>query len=118
MGVVAHHILTNQVIIAGWVQQLAEGQAVEGVTWDIAHQLNAQHAHEHADTNKAEVLELESKSSADAVRIIEGLSDTQLDSTARHSLFEGNPVSAEQLIEGGLIGHLQHHLKSIWDTIS
>src|SRR5947209_8582065 len=57
-GVVAHHIATIHPIIAGWVLQLVRGEAVEGVTLDLADQMNAHHAEEHAHTSKAETLEL------------------------------------------------------------
>jgi hypothetical protein len=113
VGVVAHHIATNSVIIAEWAKQLGNGQAIEGFNMELVDRVNAQHAREHAETGKVETVELENKNTAEAVKIIEGLSNEQLNTAAPHSLFGGNSVSAEQLIEKGLIGHLQSHLKSI-----
>ena len=117
VGVVAHHMATNSIIIAEWAKQLGNGQAIEGFNRNLVDRVNAQHAQENIGTGKAETVELENKNTAEAVKIIEGLSDEQLNTAAPHSLFGGNPVSAQQLIENGLIGHLQSHLKSIRDAL-
>src|SRR5689334_20205837 len=61
VGVVVHHVGTMYPIEIELAQKLAAGQAVEGVTWDAVHELNAKHARENAACTKGEAIALVEK---------------------------------------------------------
>jgi len=73
---------------------------------------NAQHAKEHANCTKAEVLDLLRNEAAAASQIVSGLSDGQLDNTVTGEVF-GGTVSAQQIAEYILIAHTGQHLASL-----
>jgi hypothetical protein len=73
---------------------------------------NAKHAKEYAGCSKAEVLEQLRTKGTEAAAMVRGLSDEQLDRSA--VALQGMPaVSAAQMIERVLIGHVRSHLASI-----
>ena len=75
VGVVVHHVGTMYPIEIDLAQKLAAGQAVEGVTWDAVHELNANHAREHATCTKEEAIELVQRNSRAAAAAVRALSD-------------------------------------------
>ena len=111
VAVVAHHVAEAHKYIAGLVHQIAAGQPLPPMTMDMIHQGNAEHAKQHADTTKAETLGLLRGNAAAAAAAVRGLSDEQLDRAA--PLLGGQPMSAQQVIENILIGHVKGHLGSI-----
>lgn len=113
VGVTAHHLASDYAILAGLVETVATEQPLPAWTLDMLHQYNAQHADEYKHCTKAETLELLRREGAAAVSMVQELSDEQLDRTAIIPWEAGPPVSAQQLIERKLIGHIQEHLASI-----
>ena len=112
VGVVAHHVAGGHSAIAGLVERLATGQPLPNLTMEMIHQGNAAHAQEHANCTKAETVALLRQNGAAAATVVRGLQDDQLDRTA--SVIAGAPpMSAQQVIEGILIGHVQEHSASI-----
>jgi hypothetical protein len=78
----------------------------------MLHDMNAQHAREHAHCTKAETLALHKQGAAAAAAIVRGLDDASLGRTA--TVLAGMPpMSAEQAAEGILVNHVDEHLKSI-----
>jgi hypothetical protein len=78
--------------------------------------LNAQHAKEHADCTRAETLALFRKGAATASAVVRGLSDDQLAKSG--TVFtDAPPMTAEQLITLGLVGHIDEHMGSIRKTV-
>ena len=113
VAVAAHHLALSYPAIAGMVQQLANGQPIPALTDEMLAAYNAQHAEEFADVSRHEVLQAlrrEGKAAAESVR---GLSDEQLDRSAPMPFAGGQPWSAADLIERGLIGHPLEHGQSI-----
>jgi uncharacterized damage-inducible protein DinB len=111
--VTAHHLALSYQAIAGMAYQLATGQPVPTLTDEMLNSFNAQHAEEFANVSRQETLELlrrEGKAAADTVR---GLTDEQLDRSAVLSFTGGEPWSAADLIERGLIGHPIEHGRSM-----
>jgi uncharacterized protein (TIGR03083 family) len=106
VGVVAHHVAGGHKQIAGLAQLVASGQPVPAMNMEMFHQANAEHARQHADCTKAETLALLRQNGAAAAATVRGLGDAELDRTG--SLLMG-PMSAAQVIERILIGHVHEH---------
>jgi hypothetical protein len=113
VGVVVHHVGTMYPIEIELAQKLGAGQAVEGVTWDAVHELNANHARENAGCTKEEAIALVEKNSADAAAAVRALSDEQLDGFAGLSLNSNGPRTCQFMLEDHAVGHAWHHLLKI-----
>jgi hypothetical protein len=109
-GVTAHHVAAAHPEVIGLVQVIAAGQPLPPFTQDILDQGNAEHARAASGCTRDETLALLRDSGPAASNVIRQFTDEQLDRTAQ--LFFG-PMSAEQLIEGAMIGHATGHLASI-----
>jgi hypothetical protein len=79
-------------------------------------EMNAQHAKEFADCTKPETIALHKKGAAAAVAAVRGLSDAELAKTG--TVFtEMPPMSAEEMVNGALLGHIDEHFGSIRKTV-
>ena len=79
-------------------------------------QVNAQHAREQAHCTKAETLALLRRNGEAAARVVRALDDSQLDSSA--TIITGRPpLTAQQVTERILIGHVRGHLATIQTAI-
>ena len=117
VGVVAHHMAGAHEAIAGIVKTVASGQSMPNFTMDMLHDMNAKHAQEHAKATKAETVALHKKSAAAAAAVLRGLSDA--DYAKSGTVIAGlPPMSAEQVVGGILLRHIEEHLGSIRGTIS
>ena len=117
VGVVAHHMAGAHEAIAGIVKTVASGQSMPNFTMDMLHDMNAKHAQEHAKATKAETVALHKKSAAAAAAVLRGLSDA--DFAKSGTVLAGMPaMSAEQVVGGILLRHIEEHLGSIRGTIS
>lgn len=117
IGVVVHHVATMYPIEIQLAQTLAEGKAVEGVSWDDVHEINAAHAREYATVTKEVALELLRRNSADAAAAIRSLSDDQLDRAAPVSLNSDAPLTCQFVLEDHAVRHSYHHLARIRETL-
>ena len=117
VGVTAHHLAGGLEAVAGLVTGLVSGGPSRGAfTRAMLDGLNAQHAKEHADCTRAETLALFRKGAATASAVVRGLSDDQL--ATRGTVFtDAPPMTAEQLIMLGLVGHIDEHMGSIRKTV-
>jgi hypothetical protein len=113
VGVVVHHVGTMYPIEIDLAQKLGAGQAVEGVTWSAVHELNANHAREHANCTKQEALDLVQRNSTAAAAAVRALSDEQLDRAAGLSLNSDGPRTCQFMLEDHAVGHAWHHLLKI-----
>jgi hypothetical protein len=78
--------------------------------------MNAKHAKEHANCTKGETIALHNKHAAAAAAVVRGLSDDQLAKSA--TVITGAPaMSAEQIVTGILINHIDDHYGSIRKTV-
>src|SRR4051812_44389999 len=75
VGVVVHHVGTMYPLEIQLAQQLAAGQPVSGVTWDVVHELNARHAGEYAAVTREEALDFLERQSSAAAAAIRALTD-------------------------------------------
>ena len=117
VGVTAHHLAGGLEAVAGIVTGLVAGAPPRGnFTRAMLDQMNAQHAVEHADCTRAETLALFQKGAATASAMLRGLSDDQLAKSG--TVFtDVPPMTAEQLINLGLLSHVDEHMGSIRTTV-
>lgn len=117
VGVVVHHVATMYPLEIQLAQLLAQGKPVTGVTWDVVHELNANHAKENDGVTKDAALELLKFNSSAAEGIIRGFSDEQLDSAALVSLNADAPLTCQFMLEDHAVRHSYHHLNRIRETL-
>jgi hypothetical protein len=111
---VAQHVSGQFPLEMEFITAAAEGNEMPAYSWDDINGMNEGRAEKNSAASKADVLgELRAGGSSTAA-YIRGLSDEQLDRKGKLGLAGGAEVSAQQLIEGGvLIDHVRGHMKSI-----
>jgi hypothetical protein len=112
-GVIVHHVASMYPIEIDVARAVASGKAVTDVTWDVVAELNAKHAHEHAEVTKAVALELLRRNSHEAAAAVRAFTNEELDRAAPFSLSFGAPVTAQFVIEDHALRHSWHHLARI-----
>lgn len=116
VGVTAHHFAGVLEPIAHMIKAVVAGQPPGALTGAMIDEMNAKHAKDYAHCTKAETIDLLQKGAAVAAAVVRGLSDDQLGKSGK-VLADAPPMTAEQLITGGLIAHLDEHFGSIRKTI-
>lgn len=117
VGVTAHHAAGAHEPIAGIVTAVANGKAMPPFTMEMLNEGNAKHAVEFANCTRAETLALHKKGVATAAAAVRALSDAQLDRSGAPLV--GVPaMTAQQMVEGILINHIEEHLGSIKKTVA
>ena len=112
VGVTAHHVAGAHEPIAGIVTTIAGGKSMPPFTMAMLDEGNAKHAVEFANCTKVETLALHKKGVATAAAAVRGLSDAELDRSG--SALVGMPaMTAQQMVEGILINHIDEHLGTI-----
>lgn len=111
---VAQHVSGQFPLEMEYITAAAEGKEMPAYSWDDINGKNESRADKNSSASKADVLaELRDGGSSTAA-YVRGLSDEQLDRTGALALAGGASVSAQQLIEGGvLIDHVRGHMKSL-----
>ena len=117
IGVIVHHVASMYPIEVDAARAIASGKSVTDVTWDVVAELNAKHAHEHAEVTKAAALELLRRNSHEAANTVRAFTDEELDRAAPFSLSFGAPVTAQFVIEDHALRHSWHHLARIRTTL-
>lgn len=116
VGVTAHHVAGSHENLAKMIQAVAAGRAMPTFTMEMLDELNAQHAKEHAGCTKTETIALHERGAAVAAAAVRSLSDEQLGKSA--TVLAGKPpLTAEQIINGILISHIDQHFGSIRQAI-
>ena len=116
VGVTAHHIASSYEPATRIIKTIAAGQALPHFTRQLLDEMNAQHAKEFAGCTKPETIALHKKGAAAAAAAVRGLSDAELAKTG--TVFMGMPpMSAEEMVKGALLGHIDEHFGSIRKTI-
>jgi hypothetical protein len=110
--VIAHHVASDHVVLAEIARAMATGESRPPITFEMLHQINAQHAQAHAHCTRSETLDLLRHNGERASAIVGEISETELDRTA--VVFAGMPpATVKWLIEAILIGHVAEHRASI-----
>jgi hypothetical protein len=112
-GVVAHHVAMSYQPTFGLLQAIANGQGMPPFTWDMIHAGNAQHAAGAANVTRDETLAALREHGQQVASALRGLSDEQLDATARIPMMGDHDISAEQLGDFLVIGHIGMHAASV-----
>jgi hypothetical protein len=113
VGVVIHHVASMYPLEMQLALALAGGKAIEGVTWDAVHAINADHAAAHDGVTKAEAIDLLRRNSAAAAAAIRSLSDDELDRAAGVSLNADAPLTCQFFLEDHPVRHSYHHFARI-----
>ena len=112
----AHHIASSYEPITRIIKTIASGQALPYFTRQMLDEMNAEHAREFAACMKAETIALHTRGAAATAAAVRDLSDAELAKTS--SVFAGMPpMSAEDMVKGALLGHIDEHFGSIRDTV-
>ena len=113
MGVLVHHVATMYPLEVHLAQVLGQGKPIEGVTWDVVHEMNARHAAENDTVTKQAALDLLRSNSAAAAAAIRAISDEELDRAAPVSLNADAPLTCQFMLEDHAVRHSYHHLAKI-----
>ena len=113
VGVCVHHVANMYPIEVQLAQQLGEGKAIAGVTWDAVADINAKHAKEKANVTKDEAIAALKQASRAASAAVRALTDAQLDNAAPVSLNWDAPLTCQFFIEDHALRHSFHHLGRI-----
>jgi hypothetical protein len=116
IGVTAHHLAGALEPVAGMITALASGQSLGTFTRKMLDEMNARHATEHAACTREETIALHRKGATAAVAVVRGLSDEQL-ARSGTVFTDAPPMTVEQLVALGLIGHIDEHVGSIRKTV-
>ena len=116
VAVTAHHVAGSHEAIANIIGTVAAGQSIPNFTMDMLHEMNAKHAQDFANVTKAETIALHKKGVAAAAAVVRGLSDEQL-ARSGTVLTGVPPMTAEQVVTGILINHIEDHFGSIRKTV-
>ena len=117
VGVVVHHVANMYPLEIQLALTLAGGGAIEGVTWDDVHAVNAAHAMEYAGVERATALGALQAASTAAAAAVRALTDQQLDRAAPVSLNANAPLTCQFFIEDHALRHSFHHLAAIRATV-
>ncbi len=98
IGVVARHIGAGHYDILGLARMIVNGEKLPEFTPDQIIRMANDHAREHADCTKAEVLDILQKNGKAVYDFIIGLGDAELDRTGYLPMI-GKEVSTRQFLE-------------------
>lgn len=115
VAAVARHIAAGIAPETELVEAVANGNPFHPAyhDWELIHLANSGNTELVASRSKGEVLELLEVNRERALEMLGRLSDAQLDRTALVPVISAQPVSAAELIELVLVGHITGHLGSI-----
>jgi hypothetical protein len=116
VGVTAHHLAGVLEPISAMIKAVAAGQAPGNLSLEMLDEMNARPAKDFAGGTRAETIELHRKGSATAAATIRGLSDAEL-ATSGTLVKDLPPMTAEQVIAGARLGHIDEHYGSIRKTV-
>ncbi|MGB6930456.1 MAG: DinB family protein [Syntrophobacteria bacterium] len=112
VGVVAHHVAAGHFGAIDFVRMIVAGEAIPEITMEAIDQMNAQHAKEHTNCTREEVLALLRKNGSAFAGYLEGLSEADLGRTGYLAAIGGD-VSAQQLIEMVILQSGGEHFDSM-----
>lgn len=115
VAAVAHHAAGSSGPISMMAQAAGTGAPMPPLTMDALNQMNADHAKQYAIVSRDETLALLRETTGAAAATVRSLSDEQLNGKAVMPF--GAEMTAEQIIENVLIGHLVGHGASIMAAV-
>jgi len=114
VGVTAHHMI-GHLVVAQLARSIADGKPLEFADSgpEVLHEGNAEHARQFAAVTQQEVLGELKSAGPEAVTLVRGFSDADLDARAALRFLDGHEVSARQLLEGAMLGGIAEHMAHI-----
>ena len=109
--VVARHVAEGHSDLLDMAKTIDDGEELPDFSMDALDLMNAQHAKEHADCSKDEVLDLLGGNGSAITGWISGLNDEDLDHTYNLPVMGGD-MNMQQFCEI-LIGHIDEHVAGI-----
>ena len=114
IAAVAQHVSGQFPLEMEYITAAAEGKEMPGYSWDDINARNGARAEKNSTASKADVLRELRDGAASTAAYVRGLSDEQLERAGALALAGGASVTAQQLIEGGvLIDHVRGHMQSL-----
>lgn len=113
IGVVVHHVASVYPVEIDVARTVASGKPVTGVTWDVIHGMNAEHARANDDAEKDTTIELLLGSASKAAEAIRALSNEELALAMPVSLYSDAPLTCQFVLEDHAVRHSYHHLARI-----
>jgi hypothetical protein len=111
---VAQHVSGQFPLEMEYITAAAEGKQMPGYSWDDINTRNDSRAEMNSAASKQDVLRELREGAASTAAYVRALSDEQLDRKGALALAGGAEVTAEQLIQGGvLIDHVRGHMQSL-----
>jgi hypothetical protein len=117
VGQIVNHVALVYPIEMDLARGITDWKPMTGVTWEVVADLNAGHAREHPNPEKAEVLARLGELSSQAADGVKGFSDEELDRAGLFGLSYDAPVTAQFVIEDHAVRHSWHHLARIRKTL-
>lgn len=111
----AQHFASGIEPIVGLVQGVAMQAQMPGLTMEMLDAQNAENAKANAAASKADVIATLKKNTEAALATLRQLSDADLQQSAE--VLPDTTMTAEQVAQGILIGHVQGHLASFKSTL-
>jgi DinB superfamily len=116
VGVTAHHLASAFEPVSNIITAIVSGRPWGNFTRAMLDEMNAKHAREHAHCTKAETIALYQEKAQAAAKVVRGFSDGDLAKSG--TVFtDVPPMTAEQMVQGGLLGHIDEHIGSIRKTV-
>jgi hypothetical protein len=112
VGVTARHIGAGHYAALGLAKMIVSGEKLPALTMDQITESANQHAREHADCTRAEVLDILRKNGEAVLEYVSGLSNAELDRTGYLAPIGGD-VSAHQFIENVVLQSGGQHLANM-----
>jgi hypothetical protein len=112
VGVVARHIGAGHYAIIDLAQMIVDGVVLPPLTGEQIVQMANEHAREHADCTKAEVLEILKTNGEKLAQFAAALGDDELDRTG-FLLMLDRDVSTRQFIEAVILQSGGEHLRNM-----
>jgi hypothetical protein len=112
VGVGARHIGAGHYAIMDLARMIVDGVALPPLTGEQIVQMANEHAREHADCSKAEVLEILKKNGESLAQFAAALGDDELDRTGFLTMLNRD-VSTQQFLEAVILQSGGEHLNSM-----
>jgi hypothetical protein len=117
VGVVIRHVADGHYSVMALAKMIIKGDPLPDWSMEAVIQMGNDHAREHADCTREEVLALLEKNGRAVSEFVADLSEDELDRQGQMALI-GGQVSAHKILEMLILHSGGDHLKSIRSTIS
>jgi hypothetical protein len=112
-----HHVASVYPVEVDLAQTVASGKPVTGVTWDVIHAMNAEHATANDAAAKDATLDLLLRNAGAAAEAIRALSNEELALAMPVSLYADAPLTCQFVLEDHAVRHSFHHLARIREAL-